>query len=144
MSRIRGIGFSKRAKLSRLLLIHGHHTTLRNPSPCPRACTPSFLGRPLGRMVPPYKWGALHAGTTSLRFVRRRITECCVKSWSVGKVGRFASSAKSLPRRSRASPPALRTALRPTSFDEAGKRIGHLFRRLQSVSSRFAAGRLRP
>ena len=73
-----------------------------------------------------------------------RITKSCVKSWSVGKVGRFASSAKSLPRRSRASPPALRTALRPTSFDEAGKRIGHLFRRLRSVSSRFSAGRSRP
>ncbi len=41
-----------------------------------------------------------------------------MKSWPVGKVGRYASSAKSLPCRSRASPPA---APRPISAPRASR-----------------------
>jgi hypothetical protein len=73
---------------------------IRNPSPC------------LYRVGPSLK-GPFHPGTTSLRFVRRRITECCVKSWSVRPTSWCASSVEVFWKlirfqscRSRASPPA--------------------------------------
>jgi hypothetical protein len=159
--------------------IHGHRTTsvIRrrafSPSSSPRSGGPSMLGT--SPFLP-----------SSVQSLVDRITESCVKSWSVRPASWLASFVgvvkNGLPCRSRASPPAaprrppaprhrdrasphaapprstppsgpapvsassLASVLRnpPTSSGGAGKRIGHLFWRVRSFSSRFAAGRSRP
>ena len=95
------VGSSSERAICHASCVHGHHTT-------------SVIRRRafIGWILP--QRGPFHPGTVRCRSLVERITECCVKSWLVARVASFLRSARGLPCRSRASPPAeLRTTLRP-------------------------------